>query len=440
MFIASGRKLITLGSFKDYAGRKIPASVKRLKFEKYRSSKQINITRLQTRKRSENIDKNMANKLVNEVEQNRETGNYAKMASEKIRHNSIPVTTPSETSNLLVIPSSNKSYNMINKTRDSNDTSSLPKTDRKPQTDERKEDSEVVKKSFMESSGVTETHNSYKINVTKNFTDPIATIKSAGTDPADTSKISDNNNLSPTQVEGRRNPQKRESMSVPLNMTKDEVQEVTQQKRLSKEDLGIIPEEHSQSYSTIIHFNQSRQKGLSPQPSPTYGNDKRLTRQSSKLRPGFLSTVKTLSHNDLSPNKLSVSSPKMDNDRDEEMKDIYASLNKISTSNKDLKEMSEELSNATESDIFIPNSQNSSLKSHLKHSLGNNKSGARPCYPIKSFKRQDKDSGLQSISSIFGDSSNYFNPEENRGNEGMIQSRLLSVRKSGRLTCCTELY
>lgn len=376
----------------------------------------------------------MANKLVNEVTQNREPGNYSKMASEKIRHNSIPVTTPSETSNLLLIPSTNKSYNVINKSRDSNDTSSLPKTDRKEPTDEIKEESETVKKSIMETSGVTETHNSYKINVTKNFTDPIATIKDAATDPADTSKMSDNINQSPTLAEARRNPQKRESMSVPLNVSKEEAQDIVHPNRLGKEDLGIIPEEHSQSYSTIIHFNQSRQKGLSPQPSTTYGNDKRLSRQSSKLRPGFLSTVKTLSHNDLSPNKVSVSSPKMDDDRDEEMKDIYASLNKFSTSNKDLKEMSEELSNATESDAFIPNSQNSSLKSHLKHSLGGNKSGIRPYYPIKSFKKQDKDSGLQSISSIFGDSSNYYNPEENRGNEGMIQSRMLSVRKSGKLT------
>lgn len=50
---------------------------------------------------------------------------------------------------------------------------------------------------------------------------------------------------------------------------------------------------------------------------------------------------------------------------------------------------------------------------------------------MSSFKKPDKDSGLQSITSIYGDSSNDINPEENKGNQGMMQSHLNSVRKSG---------
>lgn len=64
----------------------------------------------------------------------------------------------------------------------------------------------------------------------------------------------------------------------------------------------------------------------------------------------------------------------------------------------------------------------------------NKNPNARQYFGVSSFKKQDKDSGLQSITSIYGDSSNDVNPEENPGNEGMIQSHLISVRKSGMFT------
>lgn len=54
-------------------------------------------------------------------------------------------------------------------------------------------------------------------------------------------------------------------------------------------------------------------------------------------------------------------------------------------------------------------------------------------YPITGFNKNKDKSENRSISSIIGDSINYVNPEERKGNEGMIVDQLNSVRKSGKI-------
>jgi hypothetical protein len=78
--VSSRMPAVISGSFHDYTipKRKVASPQKKGKFEKHRSHKQIQISRLQTRKGSENLERNMANKLVNEVNQEKHLANYAK--------------------------------------------------------------------------------------------------------------------------------------------------------------------------------------------------------------------------------------------------------------------------------------------------------------------------------------------------------------------------
>lgn len=69
------------------------------------------------------------------------------------------------------------------------------------------------------------------------------------------------------------------------------------------------------------------------------------------------------------------------------------------------------------------------MQSHRKNIAKN--PNARQYYAVSSFKKLEKDSGLGSITSIYGDSEININPEDGTGNQGMIQSRMNSIMRSG---------
>mmetsp|Transcript_2091 Transcript_2091/g.2652 ORF Transcript_2091/g.2652 Transcript_2091/m.2652 type:complete len:221 (+) Transcript_2091:1669-2331(+) len=127
-----------------------------------------------------------------------------------------------------------------------------------------------------------------------------------------------------------------------------------------------------------------------------------------------------------SPEKKLLSKEETEKD----LVDIYKNLNKIQRpSSSILKQLSEELSGATESEIMPNYSNSSTMKSKLKQTIDNIKTKPRQIFPISGFRESQK-SGSKSISNIFGDSSNCINPEDNKGDVGMIADQMNSCRKS----------
>lgn len=174
---------------------------------------------------------------------------------------------------------------------------------------------------------------------------------------------------------------KKDSTTVPLNISKEELKESTQnidEKENKNEELGVIPEEPSE-VGTIVSQIGKGHRGISQK----------------------FSGKGTLGENT-------------------EMKDLMHSLNKLSISENDIKEVSEEFSRASDSNEFQPqNVSGSSLSRYNKH-LKKSKDGKEA--QNRGLRWEIDDSGIQSISNI----TNYINPEENRANEGMIQSALIN--------------
>ncbi len=175
---------------------------------------------------------------------------------------------------------------------------------------------------------------------------------------------------------------KKDSNSVPLNISKEESKDKKDNDsgERKKEELGIIPEEMSE-HSTIVPQIGKGHRGLTQK----------------------LSAKGTIGEN-------------------VDMKDLFHSLNKLSISENDIKEVSQEFSKASDSREFYPqNVSNSSLSKYNKHLNQKNKD-SKQVYPDIGHRWEIEDSGIQSISNI----TNYINPEENQANEGMIQSALVN--------------
>lgn len=110
-------------------------------------------------------------------------------------------------------------------------------------------------------------------------------------------------------------------------------------------------------------------------------------------------------------------------ENNQDMKDLFNSLSKLSVSDNKIKEVSDEFSKATDSQVFYP--QNVSSSSQLsKYNKNLNYAGknSKQCYPSSGLRWEINDSGIQSISNI----TNYINPEENKADEGMIQSVMIN--------------
>jgi len=410
-------------TFKEQPNRKvIHGSKNKRGIKKIRSSQQIKITKLKTRprQRSENIDPMDAQKLVNEVEQQKANHtSYSKMTSERMIHSSIPASTPLDQLEIMANKITNDKS--ILKSHHSVDSSSVSKTDIKMK------DPNTPKKTRIETTDVNNTAKSIKASVPLNMSEGASSFKTKDIEDDSFNKNSPNNDSQDLPTESRGILAKRDSLAIPLNTTKED-NELT--KRLdNNEELGIIQEEQSQTCSSVVNFNNRREHRLSPKPSISYGYEKTMTKQNSIIRPGFLSTLITCSANENSNNK--ASSP-VANPNDEVMSDLYLNLNKLSTSNADLKEISEEFSKASESEFFYKGEQNSSYSSHKKHMIKRQTEGGDQHFSVSAFKKDNNESGLQSISSIFGNSSININPEE-KGNEGVIISRLINSRKQGKI-------
>lgn len=263
--------------------------------------------------------------IIKEVAQNKEKNE----AFLKGRHNSIPIHTPTETNNMLLIPSGmSGTVGNPKRAKNSDDTISLSRTEKKHGSDEKKVETDTQRKSNVETSDINETNNSNRGSVVRHLTDPISQAKSNPTEGANSSFKSDTKSQnSVSNVE----------QSDPIEQTARAEQ---------KEELDIIQEEPSQTYSEIILFNQSRQKKRSSKHSGK-GIDRTLTKQGSTSKERFLLPGNTLGKHELSQHLLSTSSSKIRMNKDEEMKNIVENLKNLSTSNKDLKDISDELSNAT---------------------------------------------------------------------------------------------
>jgi hypothetical protein len=341
-----------------------------------------------------------------------------------VRHNSIPATV---SDNILAVPEI-KSPKKNDKNKDSVDSSSVSKTERKNDIRLQKADYENQVKLPAETTDNDQTPNSNVVSVAKNMSEIISSLKTKE-NPDQTEKSEEGSDI---EINKQSQHGRKESLPIPLELVKTEVKEFPKQKNSSKEDLGVIMEEHSQTHSTIYQFNQPKQKSL----NSNLGYNKAFTKKNSVIRPDFLNSLKSGKLRDnSSQNKNSASK---DKDKDDVMKDAFDTLKKLSTSNNDLKEMSEEFSKASESNFFYKNN-NSSYISHKKRALKDNNANTDPFFKISGFKKSDKDSGLQSISSIFGDSSNNVNPEE-KINEGVLISHINSAIRPGTLNLDYLIY
>lgn len=184
------------------------------------------------------------------------------------------------------------------------------------------------------------------------------------------------------------------------------------------QDLGIIVEEdHSTTYSKIISYNQTLQRGLTMMHQNSLNQDKNYLQQNSN----------TNSKPPIYQEKVMNPIP----NENDEVGDIKNNFKILKPSNTVLREMSDELSNITDSELIHAYSHKSSAKSQLKDTIDHISKNTRQLYPIVGFKKNKDKSELKSISSIMGDSINYVNPEEKKGNLGMIEDQLNSARRSG---------
>lgn len=247
--------------------------------------------------------------------------------------------------------------------------------------------------------------------------DPPSVIKSEGIDMSlKSNKSSDSHTII----------KKRESTTIPLNNSKEEVKETLEgnNKNISEEqkieELGVIIEEQSE-HSTIVPSLQNRKKVLTQKSSNYSKNEftKSYTRQISNTKLGFLAPGL---RNDQSKNSNNLCAKTIE-ENNQDMKDLFNSLSKLSVSDNDIKEVSEEFSKATDSQVLYPQnvSSSSQLSKYNKH-LNYAGKNSKQCYPSSGLRWEINDSGIQSISNI----TNYINPEENKANEGMIQSVMIN--------------
>jgi len=241
----------------DHGSKKVTDSTKINKLDMYRSAKEIKVARLQTRKGSGNIDGKMTNKLVEEVQQ-KKINNIYKKNTEKTRHNSIPVNSYNSTDSGNLLVPDRKGIISHNKSPDSNTSENTGKFEKSENNYEIKEPVIII---------TNETQRSNQISMQNNMSEPLP-IGKLGASDAEEETNKSNQTKDKIEVEplDKIHPKKRDSEPIPLNTSNEEQKIPNSTKRNSKEDLGIIPEEqHSGSYSTIIQFTQSRQKGLTIQ-------------------------------------------------------------------------------------------------------------------------------------------------------------------------------
>jgi hypothetical protein len=308
------------GSFHDYTIRRRKVTKPKHKgsgkLHNYRSVKQIQISRLHSRKRSETLEKNMANKLVNEANQEK-TPHYEKIGSQRVRHDCSILKDKSDASNLLFIPKKTKTI----MSKDSNGSQS--KTDKKHPSDDNDKGNYTPQSSAQ----------------AKYTTDPLPKVIILESNEV---SIDKNPNIVPKEeVKTTGTLNKCDSISVPLNDSNEfgkEKPDTTQR----KEDLGIILEEQS-SYSTIIQFNQSKNnKNTLHSTSSKAEIGKSLTGKIPSQNAKFILQGGTL--NDSHFRKQYKDNSKKSINEEFAMKDPYGDLNKISTPNKDIQEVSEEIS------------------------------------------------------------------------------------------------
>lgn len=309
----------------DYTTRKINNKNKLIKLEKNRSAKTIQISRLQTRNKSVHMEKAAGMAIIKEVTENKQNNDAFLMG----RHNSIPINANPEVNNMLLMPSAKMGTpGKPKKGKNSDETIPLSQYENKHGSDEKKVETDTHRKSNIETSDINETNNSNRGSDVRRMTDPISQIKSNPTEGINSSLKSDT-----------------KSQNSVSNCEQTDPVEHDAQEDMNGE-LDIIQEEHSQTYSTLIHFNQSRQNKKSSKNS-LKGIDRTLTKQEGMPKERFLLPGNTLGKQELSQNLLSTSSPKTRKKKDEEMKNIVDNLKNLSTSNKDLKDISDELSNVT---------------------------------------------------------------------------------------------
>jgi len=171
---------------------------------------------------------------------------------------------------------------------------------------------------------------------------------------------------------------KRESVVIPLNNSKeenkkneiisnnDQQEDIINEER-KREELGVILEEQSEN-STVAAFKNNRNKVLTQKSSNTSQKEfgKSYTKQMSNVKLGFLAPGNSIL-NDPTKRLSNTGGNTMEDQTD--MKDLFNSLNKLSVSDKDIKEISEEFSQATDSGVLYPQniSTSSALSKYNKH-------------------------------------------------------------------------